>query len=174
MSEACVPFVRLDVTGVDDPEAKLGIVLYVAGCSRRCPGCHNRDLQLSRNHTFVPTGTVVNYIDRYLKDKKASELIECVVFQGGDWMEYPEAYSDLASIVKVRGYRTVLYTGEYYENLAESVREMSDWVIDGPWEEDKVSVFPPSSNQRVFRHGQLVDPEELPLYKHLLESRGDG
>lgn len=171
MSEACVPFVRMEVTGNDDPEAAMGIVLYTAGCPRRCPGCHNVGLQLVHGHTLIPVSQLVELIDRFLKDKDLADLIESVIFQGGDWAEYPDAYAAVAEVARGRGYRTVLYTGEYYENLPERVREVSDWVVDGPWEQDKVSVFPPSSNQRVFKHGETVNPEELPLYKHLLESR---
>jgi len=168
MSDDCVPFVRMEVTGVDDPEAGMGIVLYVAGCPRRCPGCQNPSLQLTGNYAFIPVAAVVDYMDRFLEGKRVGKLIESVIFQGGDWAEYPEAYVVLARVARGRNYRTVLYTGEYFENLPETVREVSDWVVDGPWEQDKPALFPPSSNQRVFKRGRAVDPERLPLHKHLL------
>lgn len=174
MTDPCVPFVRLDVSGVDDPLAEMAVVLYVAGCSRRCPGCHNPSLQTTKGHTLIPVSMVVKFIDRFLTEKKAADLVASVVFQGGDWAEYPDAYVALAGVAHKRKYRTVLYTGELYENLPKNVREVSDWVVDGPWDENAVGVFPPSDNQRVFKQGQRVDPEQLPLRKHLLASRSDG
>lgn len=168
--EPCVPFVRLDVTGVDDPLAGVSIVAYVAGCSRRCPGCQNPELQSARGRTFVPASIVEEHLSRLLSRESTRALVQSVVFQGGDWMEYPVAYHAVASWVREKGLRTVLYTGEVYERLPEDVRQVSDWIIDGPWDQTKRSVFPPSSNQRVFDRGQITDPETLPLYKHLLES----
>lgn len=166
-----IPFVRLDVSGIDDPEAAMAVVLYAAGCPRRCPGCHNPGLQEAGDHPLRSAEEVISYLERFFARDEAFTLIEAVVFQGGDWAEYPIVYCAVALWLRVKGFRTVLYTGEVFENLPEHVRETSDWVIDGPWEEDKPSVFPPSINQRVFHRGQRVDPEQLPLYRHLLESR---
>lgn len=170
MSDTKVPLVRAEVTGVDDPEAGTAIVLYVAGCPRRCPGCHNPQLQDASQYGPVDVGAVVAILESMLDFGATALLVEALVFQGGDWAEYPGAYTRIAEWGRRQKLRTVLYTGEYYENLPEDVRRSSDWVIDGPWEQDKVSVFPPSSNQRVFHAGERVEPEELPLYRHLLES----
>lgn len=171
MIDACAPFVKLDVTGVDDPEAAVAVVLYVAGCPRRCPGCHNPNLQQVGDHPPRSSNEVICYLEGFFARDEASTLIEAVVFQGGDWAEYPVVYCEIAAWARQKGFRTVLYTGEVFENLPKPVREASDWVVDGPWEQDMVSVFPPSSNQRVFHQGRRVEPEQLPLHKHLLESR---
>ena len=173
MIEACVPFVRLDVSGIDDPEVGMAVILYVAGCSRRCPGCHNPDLQHTRDYPFVSVGDVKGYLEKFFARAEAAALIEAVVFQGGDWVEYPDAYCEVAEWARRKGFRTVLYTGEVYENLPKNVREASTWIVDGSWEQDNRSVFPSSSNQRVFHQGRRVEPEQLPLYKHLLELRSE-
>ena len=171
MIEECVPFVRLDVSGIDDPEAGMAVILYVAGCSRRCPGCHNPGLQETDGYPLKSASEMASFMEGFFARGEANALIEAVVFQGGDWAEYPVVYCEVAGWARQKGFRTVLYTGEVYENLPKYVREASDWVVDGPWEQDKVSVFPPSSNQRVFHKGRRVAPEQLPLYKHLLASR---
>lgn len=171
MIEECVPFVKLDVSGIDDPEAGMAVILYVAGCPRRCSGCHNPDLQQVGDHQLLSSSEMVCYLKGFFARGDADLLIEAIVFQGGDWVEYPIVYCQVAAWARKGGFRTVLYTGEVYENLPKYVREASTWVIDGPWEQDKMSVFPPSSNQRVFHQGRRVDPEQLPLYRHLLESR---
>lgn len=173
MIDALAPFVRLDVSGVDDPEAAMAVVLYVAGCSRRCPGCHNPSLQQVGDYPLRSSSEVISYLEGFFARDEALVLIEAVVFQGGDWAEYPVVYCDVAGWTRTKGFRTVLYTGEVFENLPKYVREASTWIVDGPWKQDEVSVFPPSSNQRVFHQGQRVDPEQLPLYRHLLESRSE-
>jgi len=172
--ERRVPFVRLDVTGTDDPMAGMSVVLYVAGCPRRCPGCQNPELQTVGDRPWLPVSLVIQRLDRCLNLTGVDGLVEAVVFQGGDWMLYPEAYCDVAMWAKQHGLRTVLYTGEVYERLPEAVRQVSDWVVDGPWDQARRAVFPPSSNQRVFRYGAVVDPEGLPIYRHLLESGSTG
>ena len=171
MNGPSVPFVRLDVTGVDDPEAGVAAVLYVAGCSLKCPGCQNPELQDPNSYPLMSVPRLIEELERFFSNNEAFALVEAVVFQGGDWMEYPISYHMVAKWVRERGLRTVLYTGRVFENLPECAREVSDWVVDGPWRQEAVSLFPASTNQRVFHQGQRVDPEQLPLYKHLLESR---
>ncbi len=171
MKKLKVPLVRTEVTGIDDPEAGTSIVMYVAGCPRRCLGCQNPQLQDASAYGFIDVDTIVAILESMLSFEATAMLVEALVFQGGDWAEYPDAYCAIAGWGRRRELRTVLYTGELYENLSEAVRQASDWVIDGPWDQDKVSVFPPSSNQRVFHWGERVEPEQLPLHRHLLESR---
>ena len=171
MIDEYVPFVRLEVSGIDDPEAGTAIILYVAGCPRRCPGCHNESLQQIDGYPLLSSRDIMCYLEGFFARGEADALIEAIVFQGGDWVEYPAVYCQIAAWARNKGFRTVLYTGEIYENLPKYVREASTWIVDGPWKQDKVSVFPPSSNQRVFHQGRRVDPEQLPLHKHLLESR---
>ena len=122
---------------------------------------------------FLPVSIVIEHVERILSKPAAEKLIEAIAFSGGEWMSYPKAYVKVATWARGRGLRTVLYTGEIYENLSEDVRQASDWVVDGPWEQEQSAMFPPSSNQRVFAQGRRVETvEELPLYKHLLESKG--
>jgi len=171
MSDLEIPFIRAEVSGIDDPEAGTAIILFVAGCPRSCPECHNPQLQDASAYVGISVGFIVECLGGMLDHGATAVLVEAVVFQGGDWAEYPEAYCEIAEWCRQKGLRTVLYTGELYENLPETVRRASDWVIDGPWDQDVVSVFPPSSNQRVFHQGRSVEPEQLPLYRHLLELR---
>lgn len=170
MIDAVAPFVRLDVSGVDDPEAGMAVIMYVAGCSKRCPGCHNPELQRPDDYPLMTAGELNWKLEQFFSRNPAVELVEAIVFQGGEWGEYPTVYAEVAAWAQQKGFRTVLYTGQIYEDLLKSVQEVSDWVIDGPWDQANISVFPPSSNQRVFHQGRRVEPDQLPLYKHLLES----
>jgi len=54
--------------------------------------------------------------------------------------------------------------------LSQRVKDASDWVIDGPFEEGREGIFPPSTNQHVFMNGNLVDDvKDLPIYRHASE-----
>ena len=168
--DSCAPFVRLDVSGVDDPEAEVAVIVYVAGCSQRCPGCHNPDLQQSDGFPLLTAAEITRKLEKLFSTGAATALVGAIVFQGGEWAEYPIVYCEVAAWAKQKGFRAVLYTGQTYEGLPQNVREASDWVIDGPWDQANITVFPPSSNQRVFHQGRRVEPDQLPLFKHLLES----
>lgn len=159
-----IPFVRYEMTATDDPECGIGVALWVAGCSRRCPSCQNPSLQDPAAGMQVEVSVVLEDLAWYLEQ---AHILDCVVFMGGEWMLYPDAYVEIATWAQSRGLRTVLYTGDIFEMLPESVRQVSEWVIDGPWCRDMPGVFPASTNQRVFHRGELVNPEGLPLYQHL-------
>jgi anaerobic ribonucleoside-triphosphate reductase activating protein len=169
MSEG-VPLVRVEVSLSDDPECGIGVALFVAGCPRRCPGCQNPELQNADGVELLRVASIQAELVRFLD--QAANMIDCVVFLGGDWAMYPAQYTELATWVRSRGLRTVLYTGDTYEMLPESVRKASTWVIDGPWLRGQPGIYPPSTNQRVFHDGELVDPVELPLYRHLADQAG--
>lgn len=160
-----VPIARMEISLIDDPECGVSVAVFVAGCSRRCVGCQNPDLWYADKFEPHPVEGVKEELDRFVTESKG--MIDSVVFVGGDWMMYQPQYCELAKWAQSRGLRTVLYTGENFEMLPEYVRRVSDWVIDGAWRRDLPGVFPPSTNQRVFHQGELVDPEGLPLYQHL-------
>lgn len=169
MSEG-VPLVRTEVSTTDDPECGISIALFVAGCPRRCTGCQNPDLWDADGFEVRTIVSIKLELDLFFE--AADKMVDCVVFLGGDWAVYPAPYAELAAWVQSRGLRTVLYTGDTYEMLPESVRKVSTWVIDGPWLRGQPGIYPPSTNQRVFHNGELIDPEELPLYRHLAEQAG--
>ena len=169
MSEG-VPLARIEVNTTDDPECGIAIALFVAGCPRRCVACQNPDLWDVSGFEVRPILVIQDELERFFVE--AEKLVDSVVFVGGDWSMYPVPYVELAEWVQSRGLRTVLYTGETYEMLPESVRKVTDWVIDGIWMRDKPGIYPPSTNQRVFHKGELVDPAELPLYQHLASRAG--
>ena len=167
MDELRVPFVRMEVTCTDDPLCRVSLALWVAGCSKRCLECQNPDLQ---NPAFG-TEESVSVICEMVEPVVEGDLIESVVYTGGDWAEYPAAYVEVAKWARSNGLPNVLYTGEFYEDLPDTMKEVSEWVIDGPYDNRRESVYPPSKNQRVFDRGRLVDPEELSLYQHLVGLR---
>lgn len=163
--ESSVPFVRAELSFNDDPLARTSLALWVAGCPRKCQGCQNPELQDPSAGVRTSLSGILKTSTRFL----SSDLVESVVYLGGDWCCYWNEYTVLANEFHNGEFRleNVLYTGELWEKIPRLVQRVSDWVIDGPWDESQRGVFPSSRNQRVFHLGVRVDPIELPLYRKL-------
>ncbi len=120
----------------------IALDIFFQGCSMRCPGCQNPDLQ---NHTGgfdVDTGDVISYMKRH------EDFYCSLVFLGGEPLEQEEALFDLASR---SGLYNVLYTGWLYEKIPQRIIDLMDKIIDGPYiKEMETNGFPASSNQRIF------------------------
>ena len=101
-----VPVARVEVSTIDDPECDIALAIFVAGCRRRCRGCQNPEFQDTRSYKFRPVSEVIGQVERLLA--KSRGMIRSVVFVGGEWMLYPNAYVRLALWVRRSGLKTVL------------------------------------------------------------------
>lgn len=149
-------------TAVDGPGLRTSV--YCAGCHNRCPGCHNPqswDILKGR-----PTDTAE------LAERVLAEECDGVTFTGGDPMEQPEAFAELAHLLRARGVSSIwCYTGRLYENLLGAEETLSllcaiDVLVDGPYVaalRDEELLFRGSSNQRAIdvpeslRQGRTVE-----------------
>lgn len=166
-----IPIASIGNTFNDDPLCGSSITMYVAGCPRRCRGCHSPSLQDPSSGTPHSLKSILRKMRNI--HTVGSSFLDSVVFLGGDWIPWYEKWCVALSLwSKARGLYSVLYTGEVFENISSEVKESVDWIIDGPYDETRSSVWPASVNQRVHHHGKIVDHETLPLYKHLLEQAG--
>ena len=152
----------------DCPNMSISLSIYCAGCQRGCPGCQNPALQDFKNGVFMDTDQVVAIVT------ERRSLIESVVFLGGDWMHYPKELKGVSSQLKTlySNLILILYTGESIEYISESILENLDIIIDGPYDENKITKYaiPASSNQRVFLRSLSaglfeVEPSTLPINK---------
>ena len=143
----------------------LRAVLWVAGCSHRCPGCHNPI-------TWDPDDGVE--FDRAAEEEIFEELskdyVSGITFSGGDPL-FPgnrEAVAGLIGKIKEKfPQKTVwLYTGYLWEDVKDlpGVSQV-DVLVDGPYVEAlRVTAlhWKDSANQRVIdvpatlRQGQVV------------------
>lgn len=137
---------------VDGPG--LRFTIFVQGCPHRCKGCHN-----PQTHDFSggKTETTENLISQIL----ANPLLDGVTFSGGEPFCQPEPLYEIASFLKKKGYNIITYTGYTFEYLLENADSsnnymklisVSDYIVDGKFEEDKKSYllkFKGSSNQRI-------------------------
>lgn len=139
----------LSGTSVDGPGLRTSI--YVAGCSHKCPGCHNPntwDFNSGKEYTLDDLCDIVNGYDLD------------VTLTGGDPLYQTEAVASLCEKLKDSGRNIWLYTGFVYELLpevlhADSIKRILnsiDMMVDGPFVErlkDNNIIFRGSSNQRI-------------------------
>lgn len=139
-------------TSVDGPGLRTSI--YFAGCSHRCPGCHNQqtwDFQSGQDMTVDEVMQTILYNENN------------VTFSGGDPIYQAEAIIPLARSIKGAGMNIWCYTGFTFEQLREGIDEVPkkildeflslvDVLVDGPFILDRRDIsllFRGSGNQRL-------------------------
>ena len=144
-------------TTVDGPGFRTSI--YMAGCSHRCPGCHNPE-------SHDPQGGVPMTIDEIMRVVEEEDFD--VTLTGGDPLMHPEETALLARRIHECGHTVWLYTGYTLEEimadkrLKEALRYV-DVIVDGPYVEALTNThlgFPGSENQRIqYLDKALLFPE---------------
>ena len=135
--------------GTDTDGEKVSYNLYFSGCSKtpKCKGCHNPGLW-ERDEKCKAE------LFEWLEEIKfcAQELVEAVVFLGGEPLDQPEAVYILAKEARELGMETWLYTSVEYQDIPERIVNLMDVTVSGEYVEDKRhNGFPASTNQEVIR-----------------------
>ncbi|MBQ2820332.1 MAG: radical SAM protein [Thermoguttaceae bacterium] len=127
-------------------------VLFVQGCPRRCPGCHNPQTQCLGGGTFMTAGEIMERIEK-------DPLISGITFSGGEPFLQAEKLVPIARECRRRGLNVMTYSGWTFEELLEkndpawnALIELSDIIVDGPYlQEFRSSLvkFRGSTNQRL-------------------------
>lgn len=137
---------------VDGPG--LRFTIFVQGCPHRCKGCHN-----PHTHDFEAGENVT--LESLLEKIKSNPLLDGVTFSGGEPFCQAKQLYELALEVKKMGLNIVTYTGYRLEYLMENadpenfygeLLNVTDYLVDGPFELDKRDIllkFRGSSNQRI-------------------------
>ena len=133
------------------------VTLYVSGCTRHCPGCHN-PASWNFNAGAKFTQDTIDCIIECLKPKYIAGLTVC----GGEPMEpvnRPEVLALLQQVRKILPDKTIwLYTGYEIEELidpsARAILNLVDVAIVGPYDQTKRDVssnnlWRGSTNQRI-------------------------
>lgn len=148
--------------------AGLRVVLWVAGCSHKCKGCHNPQ-------TWDKNSGIE--FDENAKEELFAELkkdyINGITFSGGDplFCDNREDITNLAKQIKQKyPTKTIwLYTGYKYEEVKDlKIMQYIDVLCDGEFELDKRDVNIPwvgSSNQRVIDVPSTISENKVVLYK---------
>ncbi|MDR1619895.1 MAG: radical SAM protein [Clostridiales bacterium] len=141
----------------DGPGLRLAI--FMQGCLRGCPGCHNP--------SALPLKGGEPYSAAALYDRvKANPLLSGVTFSGGEPLLQAAALIPLAKKIRRAGYALSIYTGYTFETLLNendadklSLLRCADTLVDGPFilaERDLSLLFRGSKNQRILDVAQSL------------------
>jgi len=146
----------------------LRVVLWVAGCTHCCKGCHNPV-------TWDANGGVL--FDKDAKKELEEELqrsyISGITLSGGDPLHQDNAYEVqiLAKEFKEKyPQKTIwLYTGEVWENIQNMpLMNYVDVLVDGEFEidtKDETLQWRGSRNQRVINVKKSLNQREVVLHE---------
>lgn len=135
------------------------VTLYVSGCTRKCPGCHN-PVSWNFNAGVNFTQDTIDYLIECLRPSYISGLTVC----GGEPMEPANRLEVRNLLQQVRRQlpekNIWLYTGYEIEELTEpsatAVLDLVDTVVAGPYDQAKRDVsaknlWRGSTNQRIIK-----------------------
>jgi anaerobic ribonucleoside-triphosphate reductase activating protein len=142
---------------VDGPG--LRSVLFMQGCDKRCPGCHNPDAQpLEGGSPYSP--------EEIFAKIAANPLCSGVTFSGGEPMLQAGALLPLARLIREAGLSLAVYSGDTIEEIIErgdsaelELLALANVLIDGPYIQEKRSLALPfrgSKNQRILDSARSV------------------
>lgn len=145
----------------------LRVVLWTAGCSHGCKGCHN-------TITWDANGGLAfdDAAKKELFDELDKDYISGITFSGGDPLHNNnrEQIKELAEEIKQKyPKKTIwLYTGYLWEDIVDwDIVKSLDVVVDGRFELDKRNVqlhWKGSSNQRVIDVQQTLKKGTVVLH----------
>jgi anaerobic ribonucleoside-triphosphate reductase activating protein len=135
---------------VDGPGLRL--VVFVQGCDKRCPGCHNPCSQPLSGGSIYKTDEIYERV-------AANPLCSGVTLSGGEPLLQAKALTPLARRVREAGLELAVYSGDTLEEIIERGDEaqlellsLADTLIDGPFiiaEKTLTLPFRGSKNQRI-------------------------
>lgn len=146
------------------------VSLFVQGCPHRCKGCFNSETW-DFEGGFEFTDREMNYILEALGLFKIQKNFSIL---GGEPLAPGNRETVLEIIKEVRKYykgiKIYVWTGYYLESIAnepniKEIISLADYIIDGPFEEDKKDLtlkLRGSSNQRIW---DLTNTENYDIIK---------
>lgn len=149
---------------VDGPG--LRFTVFVQGCSRGCPGCHNPD-------THDPSGGVERTEAELIARMRSNPLTDGLSLSGGEPFDQPEGCLTLARAAHEQGLDVWCWSGFLFEELGRGtaaqralLREV-DVLVDGPFLLARRTLSLPwrgSSNQRILLAGESLRRGEIVPY----------
>ena len=134
-----------------NPYNKSTYEIHVSGCTRKCKGCHNSDLQ---DFTFGENLDLNEYIKKL---RKRAKFYDIIAILGGDLLcqEFDEARAFAIQLrTAFRKKELWLFTGEEIHGVPKWAKEVFDYIKTGPYmEKFKQEGFPASSNQKLLKKG---------------------
>jgi len=145
------------------------VTLFFAGCSYRCPFCHNKELQ-----RFAPeVPGVVEDIEAHIE--RHSALLDAMVLTGGEPSIFLSDYRELIEYARSFGLSICLHTAGYNAMEIERNHDILDYVIvDGKAEteeeHERITGFP-GSWHRLHSTIRVLENYQIPFEIHRLERK---
>lgn len=149
---------------VDGPG--LRYTVFVQGCHRNCPGCHNPE-------THDPAGGYEKSIEALIAGLYRNPLADGLTISGGEPFLQAEDCAKLAWLAHERGKNVWVYTGYTYEEALTHEEWLPfldeiDVLVDGAFIESEKSYelhFRGSGNQRLIDVPASLEAGEVVLWK---------
>jgi len=145
-------------TEANGPGIRGGI--WVQGCSLKCPGCFNTELQGHKPRYLVPVNKLIEWI-------LSLKGIEGVTISGGEPFEQAKALSKLIKQIKKNGLSVFVFSGYDFDYLLNSKNEYIrnsldsiDILCAGPFIQDKYRenlLWRGSTNQKLIYLSKRYD-----------------
>lgn len=138
----------VDDSIVDGPGLRLAV--FVQGCRRNCPGCHNPQ-------THDPDGGYDMDVEDIVAMAKKNRLLRGVTVTGGEPLDQIDDVAKLARLAKRKGLDVWVYTGYSWEDVlampsGKALLENVDVIVTEPFVEELKSLglrWRGSTNQHV-------------------------
>jgi anaerobic ribonucleoside-triphosphate reductase activating protein len=149
---------------VDGPGFRYTV--FVQGCRRNCPGCHNPD-------THDPAGGYDESIENMIAEIRKNPLLDGLTISGGEPFLQADGCAKLAWLARRQRKSVWVYTGYTYEEVLTRkeflpLLEETDVLVDGPFIESEKSYelhFRGSRNQRLVNVPASLEAGETVLWK---------
>ena len=126
-------------TGFVEIPNVVSLNIYAQGCTKRCPGCHNPELQSFNGGSKIFLDDIKNILYEY-------DMCDWIVYLGGD-IVYQSKVIEFNKEFKKYNKNICLYTGKNFEELDERILENVDLVKDGEWKKELGPVTQKETNQ---------------------------
>lgn len=147
--------VKIRIAGTEYSLKNKSFEIYVQGCYRKCPGCHNPDTQPFDGGKEVDAAEFCKEILE--KIKPFGNLIQNIYVTGGDILcqkdSVAKTFSSLVSYLFASNYTIWLFTGAEEKDLPYWVWDCYDVIKCGSFDKDNLNpegTFPASKNQKLF------------------------
>lgn len=134
-------------------------VLFLQGCSRGCPDCHNASISRKGEGTLISVEELVEMITEQCKNRK-------LTISGGEPLEQLPTLLLLLTELKKRNFNLCLYTGWNLEQVPHAVLVLLNYIKVGDFQKElshKPLRFVGSSNQQMYQleDGKIVKEYQL-------------
>lgn len=130
-------------------------VLFLQGCRKNCPGCHNRQIQEHGKGIMMEIDKLIDFIDKKCCNKR-------ITISGGEPLEQLENLQILVGNLKDKGYEICVYTGWELEHVPEALLKQVDFIKTGGFVSNLRNLniqYVGSLNQHMFsvKNGSVIE-----------------